>query len=101
MTVAGVLRRAWLVAVGLVAMVLLAYVSSPDAEIFGWSLAGPFALAALYPSESSWFAYVEAVVLLLLAAAHPVRPNGWTATVTAFVLAVWFVRGFGTVRMSV
>lgn len=96
----GWIARTWLIVALVVPILLLDYASSPTSWIFWWSLAGPFTLEHFWSSSMSE-ATVMASVLLLMAAAHPVRPNRWGAVLSIVGVGSWFMVGFGYIRQSV
>lgn len=96
----GWIARTWLLAALFVPILLLDYTSSPTSWIFWWSLAGPFTFVH-FGSSSMSDAAVLAAVLLLMAAAHPVRPNRVSAMFSILGVGGWFIMGFGYIRQSV
>lgn len=94
------IARTWLLGALAVPMLILAYASSPTSWIFWWSLAGPFTLER-FGSSSMTEAVVEASLLLVMAAAHPLRPNRVTAVLSIVGAGTWFMLGFGFIRQSV
>ena len=96
----GWIARTWLLGALAVPMLLLAYTTSPTSWIFWWSLAGPLTLEH-FGSSSMSTAVGEASVLLVMAAAHPVRPSRVTAVLSILGAGAWFMLGFGFIRQSV
>jgi hypothetical protein len=83
-----------------VPMLILTYASSPTSWIFWWSLAGPFTLER-FGGSSMTEAVVGASLLLVMASAHPLRPNRVTAVLSTVGAGTWFMLGFGFIRQSV